>query len=397
MTDIRSLKYSVTVMLVLLLAFLSACSDTGDSGFKVKRALGDQEAPEITETEAGEEPPPAPPPEPFIIYYTIDPVPDKLLKGWMAEIQADWPVEQRNLPGDLSQLPVDGDFYVVTPQWIPMLQAAVELESFESTPLLGAVNPTFTGFSFDPGNRFCLPWRWTPYGHVIKTSEAGYQPGSWLEKENYVWPEDPILRAAVWRRSQGFSANSFQRAAPAPENPQAYLSWDECRQRWQEENYHVMYLPAAWWLQRPKPTVSGEPPVPEKSRLLLSTSGELLHFEHLVVASGRERVTMARALAAYLLTGKAQQWLLPYTGYFPVVSAMSEEMKGADLPVESSDWLDLCEFTLAPPAYREPPRSSVPEDAEDEDPSPDEDVKKSHPEKPMMAPLDQMPPEPPVG
>jgi hypothetical protein len=399
----RDLLTSSPAVIVLLLVVLAGCSDFGDRGFRIKRETGEQSVPEdkAAGAEAQAENQPEEPPDPFVLYYTIDPVPEKLLKGWKSETQVDWPVEQRALPGDMSELPVDGDFYVVTPQWVPLLQASLDLEDFQSNPILERINPTFSGFSFDPENRVCLPWRWTPYGYVVSQTEPGFQPGEWKQADGYAWPEDPVLRAAVWRKNQGLSANSFQRAAPAPGEEENYESWEAIRERWAAGTYRVIYVPVAWWLQREPEEEPEDAPGEAVRRLLLPGSGSLLHFEHVAVPSERERVTVARALAAYLLSERAQKWLLPYTGYFPVTSQMSREMEGADLPVDRSAWLDLCEFALAPPAYREvrPPPDPEGPDAEDEPPMEEvEDESDPQPElAPIVTPLDQIPLDPPLG
>jgi len=388
-------------LIVCFLALLLVSCNQPDQLFSTRKVV-EEEQPEFASssptTREGESLPALPA---FTIYYTVDPIPEQWINAWKESAGDEWPVLQLPLESDLSELPADGHLYVISPQWLPRLQSTLDLEEIHSAPWIDEINPTFTGFSFDRDNSFAAPWRWTPFGYVhhLPATEEG-QTGE-LKEEFLI--RDPIHLSARWRMDKQIPVNAFNQAAPVYDENKEQLNWQGLRQKLESYEFSQLWVPFAWWVNQSLDTN-------EACNWVVPKRGTLLHFDHLCVQADQEYSQQAAQLIDFLLEENQQNQLFPETGYFPVISQLSKEIPEAAMTVPAKGWLDLCEFALAPPGFREPilPEEPIEESLveameESEEASAPQELAPIDSEEteilvpPLEVPLDQIPLDPPVS
>lgn len=388
-----------------VLLALAGCSESGDPLFEAERVVPEEPVEVKVPVEEQE-----PPPPPFVIYYALDPIPGEMIQAWRDDVAATWEVEQRALPTDMSGFPDDGDFYVVSPQWVPWMREGVDLVEWEPYPLLEAVDPMFTHFSFDPDNESVLPWRWAPLGWVVPVGAEPSGATEWRDGEGGAWPADPLLKAAVQRHQRGEPANRFQ-VAPQPVQDVSLTTWSALRKKWNGGNGDLAagLIPLAWWLHGPQGR-GGSDEAGRRLRWDLPQRVALIQFDHLCVPQDRDRTVEARSLVGFLLREDQQEKVFSLSGYFPVRAPVAPALEASGVPGLSMDWLNRSEFPLAPPDF-EIPREEEPEPPDPlESPDPTITVREEDgatadeaedaPEAadaPVAVPLDQIPLDPPVG
>ncbi len=250
--------------------------------------------------------------------------------------------------------PGDGDVYLLKARSFSEAGQSVAWADLNGRIPLDGINPVFQAQSFDPNNLKSRPWRISPWFFMKRVAPgtphkvAFAAPARWANENGALFPDDPVLLAALWIKSQGRPINLGGEAVHTAARQQAEAALagklapeEDCWKGLKDGQVQLSFLPS--WRLVLDPQAGGG-----LIRWAVLPSGTIVDFEVMAVRQDSPRLEMAIRFVEFLLAPPQQAALLGATGYFPVRSRPGQEWAGSTLIVPSGTWFDRSEFILWP-------------------------------------------------